>query len=177
MKEGAPKSKIRTAFEKVATGAALLGVVAAGEVPTDAHAQPTHEQHETFNASREADTFLKDVASIRLVSDSSDGKRALWAIVDQNFDAFALSLEQQVPFSGSFEGSVTPTMRENARQLLLPKLGQQNTDGNPALERLQKILIPTTIAPATENSQIEMAPPQKASDSIQLESPKFNEDW
>jgi hypothetical protein len=148
--EGTPKKKGVSRFENagraVIASIALLGAVGANESPAEAATPQSQEQQETFNSEKEATAFIEEIAALDVGIDDARGRHTLKIKIEEDFNVFALALDGHIPYfsSGnthaSLNGSVTPEIREKARQYLLPKVLSRSDTDNPAIEILKSIV-------------------------------------
>jgi hypothetical protein len=148
------RTNLKTAARAALAGAAFLSAISGTESKAEALlSHGVQEQHEAFNAEREADAFIDKVASMQLEIKDARERQNLHMIVEEYFNIFALALDTHtLHFSikepSSLVGEVSLPARERARQYLLPRILVSSTvTFSPAIDELRKILIARVISP------------------------------
>lgn len=145
-KKGEEVSSVLEKAGRVAVFAtALTGVTATLNTPAEAAPTLTqYEQKELFSSEREAEAFLKHVASMDVGIDDARGRIALRMKVVERFTVFALSLDQKKSYmsrgdTAMIDGVLTPKAKHEAAQLLMFKLERSN-DHSPGIYALRQLV-------------------------------------
>jgi len=145
--EGAPKksSKIEKAIRSTLAGAAFLGAIGGAEVPKEGGMpqMQSAEARESFDANKEADVFIEEIAGLRIGSGGITNEFELKRKVEDKVTMFVLALTLKTPMfskkeTGRFMGMVGPEDRARAAQLLRQRLQGRGDRENPALKMLEK---------------------------------------
>jgi hypothetical protein len=140
-------SRLRNTINAALAGAAFIGAADGGNVP-QAEAQSSRsaiEREAQFDAEKEAEAFIREIAKMELPFDDARGRQGLRSSVQARLDVFTLALQEKKPHfsanqSSSISGTINPYTRKLAIDTLIPKLTKSTE--NPAIQVLQSLIKP-----------------------------------